>query len=41
MKCKDCVCWVATPDYPYGTCIADPNFPAPCEYDDESEDYDQ
>ena len=32
MKCKDCVCWVD------GVCIADPNWPAPCEYEDEEEE---
>ena len=29
MKCAECNCWVD------GACIADPNWPAPCEYDDE------
>ena len=38
MKCKDCVLsWVDEgEDFP--TCHADPNWPAPCEYEDESED---
>lgn len=29
MKCAECNCWVD------GVCIADPNWPAPCEYDEE------
>ena len=31
MKCTECNCWVD------GACIADPNWPAPCEYEDEEE----
>lgn len=31
MKCAECNCWVD------GACIADPNWPAPCEY--EEDDY--
>ena len=29
MKCAECNCWVD------GACIADPNWPAPCEYEEE------
>ena len=29
MKCAECVCWVD------GACIADPNWPAPCEYEED------
>lgn len=33
MKCENCVYWVYDDDgFPY--CCADPNFLAPCEYDD-------
>lgn len=35
MKCADCnLCW-ADPGEDFPTCKADPNWPAPCEYDDE------
>ena len=27
MKCSECVCWWE------GICYADPNWPAPCEYE--------
>lgn len=38
MKCSECVLnWVDEgSDFP--TCHADPNWPAPCEYEDESEE---
>ena len=37
MKCKDCnLCW-ADPGEDFPTCKADPNWPAPCEYDDEED----
>ena len=29
MKCAECNCWVD------GVCIADPNWPAPCEYEED------
>lgn len=29
MKCAECNCWVD------GACIADPNWPAPCEYEED------
>ena len=32
MKCSECVCWWE------GTCLADPNWPAPCEYEDDEEE---
>lgn len=31
MRCSECVCWWE------GTCLADPNWPAPCEYENERE----
>ena len=35
MKCSECnLCW-ADEGEAYPTCKADPNWPAPCEYDDE------
>lgn len=42
MKCMDCVCWWQDKDEEYPSCHADPNWPAPCEHDDdyETEDYD-
>ena len=41
MKCANCVlCW-ADEGENFPSCHADPNWPAPCEYDDyEEEDYD-
>ena len=38
MKCKECNLWGADyyGDVPY--CHADPNQPAPCEYEDEEEE---
>lgn len=35
MKCNNCIMWYADyrGDFPY--CHADPDWPAPCEYDDE------
>lgn len=41
MKCKECnLCW-ADPGEDFPTCKADPNWPAPCEYDDEGDDYEE
>ena len=35
MKCKECnLCW-ADKGEEFPSCKADPNWPAPCEYDDE------
>ena len=36
MKCADCVLWYVDKgeDWPY--CHADPNWPAPCEYEEEN-----
>lgn len=35
MKCANCVmCW-ADPDEDFPTCKADPNWPAPCEYEED------
>ena len=39
MKCALCVCgWVDEGDE-YITCHADPNWPAPCEYEEDIEDW--
>lgn len=35
MKCADCVCCWADPGEEYPTCKADPNWPAPCEYEED------
>ena len=37
MKCADCNLWWADERGEIPTCHADPNWPAPCEYDDEEE----
>lgn len=39
MKCVECNLWGADyyGDFPY-YCHADPNWPAPCEYDDDYEE---
>lgn len=44
MKCSNCVLWWTDQGEEYGSCHADPNWPAPCEYEDdyeEEEDYDE
>lgn len=41
MKCEECsLCW-AGPDEDFPTCKADPNWPAPCEYDEEENEQDE
>ena len=41
MKCKDCVCYGYNDDS-FLCCLADPRWPAPCEYDNEEEnDYEE
>lgn len=41
MKCKDCsLCW-ADPGEDFPTCKADPNWPAPCEYDEEEDPFNE
>lgn len=40
MKCADCVLWYKEDDEQYPYCHADPNWPAPCEYDDYDEEED-
>lgn len=37
MKCSECNLWWAYPYEDFPTCKADPNWPAPCEYDNERE----
>ena len=38
MRCAECnLCW-ADEGEEFPSCKADPNWPAPCEYDDEEED---
>ena len=41
MRCAECNLWGADyyGDIPY--CHADPNWPAPCEYDDEGDDHEE
>ncbi len=41
MKCAECnLYWKAEwEDFP--SCKADPNWPAPCEYEDEGDDYEE
>ena len=34
LKCKDCVCCGYNEDG-FPCCLADPRWPAPCEYDDD------
>lgn len=40
MKCADCVCCIYD-DGGFPHCSADPNWPAPCEYDDYEEPTDE
>lgn len=40
MKCEDCLLWYREGDEYYPYCHADPNWPAPCEYDDYDEEED-
>ena len=35
MKCAECVLSWADPGEEYPTCHADPNWPAPCEYEED------
>lgn len=35
MKCAECVLWWTDEGNEYPSCHADPNWKAPCEYDDE------
>ena len=37
MKCSECVCCGYNEDS-FPCCLADPRWPAPCEYDDYEED---
>lgn len=39
MKCADCNLWWQDEGENFACCHADPNWPAPCEYEDESEEY--
>ena len=38
MKCSFCVCWYADEHEDWPSCHADPNWPAPCEYEDDYEE---
>lgn len=38
MKCSDCVLWYIDEGKDWPSCHADPNWPAPCEYNDEPEE---
>ena len=40
MKCAECNLWWADEGEKYATCHADPNWKAPCEYEDEDEEED-
>ena len=40
MKCVECNLYWANQWEDYPTCKADPNWPAPCEYDDYDDDDD-
>lgn len=39
MKCIDCVLWYIEDGDDYPHCHADPNWPAPCEYEDIDDDF--
>lgn len=40
MKCAECInCWVDENGFP--SCHADPNWPAPCEYEEDIEEEDE
>ena len=38
MKCTECNLWWADLNEEHPSCHADPNWPAPCEYDDYEEE---
>lgn len=40
MRCAECNLWWVDEGEEYPSCHADPNWPAPCEYDEE-EDYEE
>lgn len=39
MKCAECNCWWQDEGMTSPSCHADPNWPAPCEYEDDGEEY--
>lgn len=39
MKCAECNCWWRDEGSISPSCHADPNWPAPCEYEDDDEEY--
>lgn len=41
MKCANCNLWWKDEGERFPSCHADPNWPAPCEYDDEGDDYEE
>ena len=38
MKCSECLMWYCDDDEEWPSCHADPNWPAPCEYEDDYEE---
>lgn len=40
MKCVNCVLWYVDEGEDWPSCHADPNWPAPCEYEEENYDED-
>lgn len=40
MRCENCVLWYNDENEGFPCCHADPNWPAPCEYDDYDEEED-
>lgn len=40
MKCANCVLWYTDEGEDWPCCHADPNWPAPCEYNGEEDDTD-
>ena len=41
MRCAECNLYWAAEGEKFPSCKADPNWPAPCEYDDEGDDYEE
>ena len=41
MRCKECNLYWKAEGEDFPSCKADPNWPAPCEYDDEGDDYEE
>ena len=41
MKCAECNLYWKAEGERFPSCKADPNWPAPCEYDDEGDNYEE